>query len=299
MALRHVNRWNAGSACGALRFSLGLWLLTAVACGGDSAAAPSPTSTTQAPGPAGWSLVFADEFDSAGAPDPTKWGYELGYIRNNERQFYTSRAENVRAEGGNLVIEGRKEAYQGYAYTSASINTRGRFELLYGRVEVRAKLPAGTGTWPAVWMLGTNISQAGWPACGEIDIMENVGFDPLRIVGSVHTAAYNHTIGTQKSASLTIANPADDFHVYAMEWSADQIDVFVDGQKYFTFRNEGHRRARVAVRQAAVPAHQPRDRRGMGRAEGDRRCALPAPVSGGLREDLPAEVTPPGIPISW
>ena len=95
-------------------------------------------------GPGGWSLVFADEFDAAGAVDPAKWGYELGYIRNNEKQYHTSRAENVRAEGGNLVIEGRKEAYQGYGYTSASINTRGRFEFLYGRVEVRAKLPTGS-----------------------------------------------------------------------------------------------------------------------------------------------------------
>ena len=217
----------------------GLLLSAAQACGGDTAAAPPAPSPSPTPGPASWSLVFADEFDSAGAPDPAKWGYELGYIRNNEKQYYTSRAENVRAEGGNLLIEGRKEAYQGFGYTSASINTRGRFEFLYGRVEVRAKLPAGTGTWPAIWMLGTNISQVGWPTCGEIDIMENVGFDPLRIHSSVHTAAYNHTIGTQKTASVTIANPADDFHVYAMEWSADQIAGFVDGQQYFTFRNEG------------------------------------------------------------
>ncbi len=88
-------------------------------------------------------------------------------------------------------------------------------------------------------MLGTNIDQAGWPTCGEIDVMENVGFDPLRIHASVHTAAYNHTIGTQKTASVTIANPGEDFHVYAMEWYPDRIDVFVDGQKYFSFRNEG------------------------------------------------------------
>jgi beta-glucanase (GH16 family) len=215
-----------------------LFISTALACGG-SAATPTTPDAQATPSPAGWSLVFSDEFETPGAPDPAKWGYELGYIRNNEKQYYTSRSENVRAEGGNLVIEGRREAHQGFGYTSASINTRGRFELLYGRVEVRAKLPSGTGTWPAIWMLGTNIAQVGWPTCGEIDIMENVGFDPLRIVGSVHTAAYNHTIGTQKSSSLTIANPADDFHVYAMEWYPDRIDVFVDGQKYFTFRNEG------------------------------------------------------------
>ena len=222
-----------------MRTLVGLLLAVSVACGGDPAAAPSTPSPAPTQGTGGWSLVFADEFDAAGAVDSAKWGYELGYIRNNERQDHTSRAENVRAEGGNLVIEGRKESFQGYGYTSASINTRGRFEFLYGRVEVRAKLPTGRGSWPAIWMLGTNIGQVGWPTCGEIDIMENVGFDPLRIHSSVHTAAYNHTIGTQKSASVVIANPADDFHVYAMEWYADHIDAFVDGQKYFTFTNEG------------------------------------------------------------
>jgi len=220
--------------------ALFLLLLSTASCGdGETAAAPATPSPTPTPGPAGWTLVFSDDFDTAGALDPAKWGYEIGYVRNDERQYYTSRSENVRAEGGSLVIEGRKEPYHGYGYTSASINTRGRFEFLYGRVEVRAKLPTGNGTWPAIWMLGTNISEAGWPACGEIDIMENVGFDPLRIHGSVHTAAYNHTIGTQKTATVTVANPWEDFHVYAMEWFADRIDVFVDGQKYFTFRNEG------------------------------------------------------------
>ena len=220
--------------------SLLLLLSTAVACGGgDSATAPAAPSPTPSSGPAGWTLVFSDEFDTPGALDPAKWGYDLGYIANDEKQSYTSRSENVRAEGGNLVIEGRKEAYQGYAYTSARVVTRGRFEFLYGRVEVRAKVPTGNGTWPAIWMLGTNIGQVGWPACGEIDIMENVGFDPLRIHSSVHTAAYNHTIGTQKTAIVTVANPWEDFHVYAMEWFADRVDVFVDGQKYFTFRNEG------------------------------------------------------------
>ena len=189
--------------------------------------------------PAGWTLVFSDEFDRPGALDPAKWGYETGYIRNKEAQFYTSRLENVRVEAGNLVIEGRREAHEGFGYTSASVNTLGRFEFLYGRVEVRAKLPTGNGAWPAIWMLGVNRAQVGWPTCGEIDIMENVGFDPLRIHASVHTSAYNHTIGTQKTASVGVADPSDDFHVYAMEWYADRIDVFVDGQKYFTFRNEG------------------------------------------------------------
>lgn len=217
-----------------------LLLAPAVACGGQQPSA-GPTSPSPAPtgSAAGWTIVFSDEFDRPGALDPTRWGYETGYIRNNEAQYYTSRPENVRVEAGNLVIEGRKEAYQGYGYTSASINTLARFELLYGRVEVRAKLPTGNGSWPAIWMLGTNRTQVGWPTCGEIDIMENVGFDALRIVGSIHTAAYNHTKGTQKTANVTVANPWEGFHVYAMEWSADRIDLFVDGQKYFTFRNEG------------------------------------------------------------
>jgi beta-glucanase (GH16 family) len=222
-------------------------LLAIVACSGGgapSAAAATPTPAAAGaptPAPAGgpWTLVFSDEFDTPGALDPAKWGYEIGYVRNNELQYYTSRSENVRVEGGNLVIEGRRESYQGFGYTSASVNTLARFEFLYGRVEVRAKLPTGNGTWPAIWMLGTNRAQVGWPACGEIDVMENVGFDPLRIHGTVHTSAYNHVQGTARGASVTIADPSQDFHVYAMEWYADRIEILVDGQKYFTFRNEG------------------------------------------------------------
>jgi beta-glucanase (GH16 family) len=224
-----------------LRMSVGLLaslLLPLSTCGG--AKAPAAPSGGQSPSaPAGWTLAFSDEFDKAGTPDPSKWGYETGYIRNGEKQYYTSRPENARVEGGNLVIEGRKEDHQGYAYTSASLNTLGRFEFLYGRVEVRAKLPAGKGAWPAAWMLGVNRAQVGWPACGEIDVMENVGFDPLRIHASVHTTAYNHVAKTQKTAIVTVEDPAATFHVYAMEWHADRIEISVDGQTYFTFRNEG------------------------------------------------------------
>jgi beta-glucanase (GH16 family) len=222
---------------------LGLLLVcvSVATCGAQQstkgAASPSPV-----PSPAtiaGWTLVFSDEFDTPGTPDPAKWGYETGYIRNKEAQYYTSRVENARVENGTLVIEARKEPYQSFGYTSASINTLDRFEFLYGRVEVRAKIPTGNGTWPAIWMLGVNRRQVGWPACGEIDIMENVGFDPVRISAAVHTTAYNHSIGTQKSAKVDVANPWEDFHVYSMEWFPDHIDIFVDGQKYFTFRNEG------------------------------------------------------------
>ncbi len=211
--------------------------LVGIACadpGGVVASAPPAPAP-----PAGLTLVFSDEFETAGSLDPAKWAYEVGYIRNDEKQYYTSRPENVRAESGHLVIEARKEAYQGYAYTSASVHTLGRFELLYGRVEVRAKLPTGRGAWPAIWTLGVNRGQVGWPACGEIDIMENVGFDPLRIHASVHTAAYNHTINTQKTASVAVADPSQDFHVYSLDWYPDRIEVALDGRVYFTFQNEG------------------------------------------------------------
>ncbi len=228
-----------GAAVAPVVFSL----LAVAGCGGKNAptASPSPTSAvpSPAPSPAAWRLVFADEFDTPGPLDPAKWGYEIGSLRNQEAQYYTSRPENVRVENGMLVIEARKEAYQGYGYTSASVNTRGRFELVYGRLEVRAKLPTGDGSWPAIWLLGTNIDEVGWPACGEIDVMENVGFEPTRIYGTIHTAAYNHVAGTSKGSSLTVSDPWRDFHIYAMEWYPDRVDLFVDDQKYFTFRNEG------------------------------------------------------------
>jgi len=219
-----------------------------VACGTDGvpppaapAAQATPAPSPQAGDPANWKLIFSDEFDVPGAPDPGRWTWDLGYIANNEAQYYTSRRENARVENGMLVIEARKEPWEGYAYTSARLKTQGIAEFLYGRVEVRAKLPTGRGTWPAIWMLGADIGRVGWPACGEIDIMENVGFDPLTIVGSVHTSAYNHVAGTQRNAITTLSgpSPSEEFHVYALEWFPDRIEVSADSQVYFTFRNEG------------------------------------------------------------
>jgi beta-glucanase (GH16 family) len=185
-------------------------------------------------------LDWADEFETPGLPDPAHWDYEEGLIRNNELQFYTrGRVENARVENGNLIIEGRKEEYQGSAYTSASLITRGKHEWNYGRVEVRAQLPTGVGTWPAIWMLGSNIDEVGWPECGEIDIMENVGFSPDMIYFNIHTKAYNHTRGTNKGSSLYLARPYAGFHVYAVNWYPDRMDFFVDEEPVFTFWNEG------------------------------------------------------------
>jgi beta-glucanase (GH16 family) len=186
-----------------------------------------------------WKLSWFDEFNYQGNPDTTKWDCEFGRIRNNESQFYTRfRSDNARVENGYLVIEARSEEYEGAKHTSASIISRGKKSFLYGRIEVRAKLPTGVGMWPAIWMLGTNISEVGWPECGEIDIMENVGFEPDTIHANVHTEAYNHAIGTNKGNTIYVEKPYRDFHVYAVEWYEDHLDFFVDDKKYFTFKNE-------------------------------------------------------------
>lgn len=186
-----------------------------------------------------WQLTWSDEFDYEGLPDNTIWDYEEGKIRNNESQYYTrARTENAQVEDGVLVIEALSEAYQGAKYTSASIITKGKKDFLYGRIEIRAKLPTGVGMWPAIWMLGDNISEVGWPACGEIDIMENVGYDPDTIHANVHTKAYNHVKKTNKGSRIKVDAPYRDFHIYAMEWYEDHMDFYLDDQKYFTFQNE-------------------------------------------------------------
>ena len=206
-----------------------------------------------------WKLVWSDEFNYTGLPDAKKWNYEVGFIRNRESQYYTkARKENARVEKGTLIIESRKEKFKNpnydpdttrrgrrsrnreYAeYTSASLITRGRASWCYGRIEVRAKLPTGRGTWPAIWMLGTNIREVGWPTCGEIDIMENVGFDPNRICANSHTKKYNHAQNTGKGSSIMVSKPYKEFHIYAIEWYPDRIDFFFDDNKYFTYENEG------------------------------------------------------------
>lgn len=186
-----------------------------------------------------WQLVWSDEFDYEGLPDPDRWAYDVGYIANNEKQYYTeARLENARVENGHLIIEAIKEEWEGFEYTSARLVTRDRQTWTYGRFEVRAKVPTGRGTWPAIWMLGENIREVGWPASGEIDIMEYVGYDPHRFHGYVHTSAYNHTIGTDKGNSIEVDTPWESFHVFAIEWYEDRIDFFVDDVNYFTFEKE-------------------------------------------------------------
>jgi beta-glucanase (GH16 family) len=180
-------------------------------------------------------LVWADEFDYNGLPDSTKWNYEEGLIRNDEAQYYTkARLKNARVENGLLTITAHKEDFEGSSYTSASINTKGKFEFTRGRVEVRAKLPEGRGTWPAIWTLGTNIDEVGWPACGEIDIMEFVGYDSNKVYANVHTRDYNHSIGTGRGGSITVDKPFADFHIYAVDWHADSLNFYFDNTNYYT-----------------------------------------------------------------
>lgn len=226
------------------------FVLLAVAALGTFATLPSATG-------APWELVWADEFDQPGLPDPARWDYEVGFIRNREAQFYTrARPENARIENGHLVIEARREDWpnpdfqSGAAgpwrrsrasaeFTSASLVTLGKASWTYGRIEVRAQLPSARGTWPAIWMLGTNIREVGWPACGEIDIMEFVGYDPGVVHANIHTKAYNHVQRTAKGARLSLPTASDAFHVYAVEWFPDRLDFYVDDRKFFSFANEG------------------------------------------------------------
>jgi beta-glucanase (GH16 family) len=205
--------------------------------------APGDTSPPPADGPPpppGWQLVWAEEFDVPGLPDPATWVYEVGYVRNGEEQYYTEgRSENARVENGLLVIEGRKDNWNGHAITAASITTQGQQDFLYGRIEVRAKLPTGKGPWPAIWLLGTNITSVGWPTCGEVDIMENVGFQPTTIFGTVHTAAHNWSNGGARGGQLDVTAPWEGFYTYAVEWFADRIDFYVDDQMYFSYVPDG------------------------------------------------------------
>lgn len=195
---------------------------------------PNPTKT----------LVWSDEFDYNGLPNSLKWSYDTagndGGWGNNEKQFYTqARLKNAEVKDGYLSITARKEEYKGFHYTSARLITKQKGDWLYGRMEIKAKLPDGRGMWPAIWMLPTDWAYGGWPASGEIDIMENVGYDPYVIVGSAHTESYNHVIGTQKNATINIPTCYSGFHVYALEWEVSEYRVYVDDTLYFTFKNEG------------------------------------------------------------
>lgn len=204
-----------------------------------------------------WRLTWADEFDGT-TLDTDDWSYDIWPARkvNDEDQAYTSRPRNVRLEDGLLVIEAHREDYDSARYTSARVHTNGKHDFLYGRFEIRAKLPRGKGTWPAIWMLpsdpfryatqceaGTdwqgNADCDAWPNSGEIDILEHVGYQMGHVHGTVHNEAYYWAKWEQRKGRILLADPADAFHVYVLEWGPQRIDIFVDETLYFTYVNEG------------------------------------------------------------
>jgi len=190
----------------------------------------------------GWKLKWADEFNGKGLPDPNNWTYDIGGSGwgNNEKQFYTNADTlNIKMERGNLNIIALKADKENKNFTSARIAGRKKFDWKYGRLEVRAMLPKGRGLWPAIWMLPTDWKYGSWPKSGEIDVMEHVGFAPDTVHGTVHTQSFNHSIGTQVGKAIKVDQLYNEFHVYALEWFEDHIDIFVDDQKYFSFKNSG------------------------------------------------------------
>jgi len=231
MGQKHVR-----TVCGVL---LAVFILF-VGCGGGSAG-PATGATPQSQA---WTLVWSDDFTgpNGSSPDASKWVFDIGGggWGNNELETYTSRTGNAHLQDGVLVIQALKEDYTGpdgiaRQYTSARLKTLGRFQQAYGRFEARLKLPYGQGLWPAFWMMGTNVGEAGWPLCGEIDIMENIGSEPSVVHGTIHGPGYSGNEGIGSTYTLPGGQRfADDFHVFAIEWEANTIRFYVDDHLYAT-----------------------------------------------------------------
>lgn len=187
----------------------------------------------------GMNLVWSDEFDYEGAPDPEKWDYSVGGHGwgNGEIQKYTNSRDNSYVKDGVLCISAKNE---GGLWTSARLKTQYKGSWTYGYIEVRAKLPKGRGTWPAIWMMPEFDKYGGWPRSGEIDIMEHVGYEQDVIHTTVHTASFNHKKNTQKTRYAPVKNVSKKFHTYAVYWTPSSIEWLVDGETFFTFENSGN-----------------------------------------------------------
>jgi beta-glucanase (GH16 family) len=185
-----------------------------------------------------YELVWSDEFETL---DEEKWTFEIGGNGwgNNELQYYTN-GRNAEVKDGKLILTAKAEQWNNRDVTSTRIVTRHKGDWLYGKVEVRAKIPTGLGTWPAIWMMPTASNYGGWPDSGEIDIMEHVGYDEDNIVTTVHTQAYNHRRGTQMGGTKRYADITDDFHVYSIEWLPDKIIFRVDDEENYIFDPSEH-----------------------------------------------------------
>ena len=211
-----------------------------------STPAPTPSSTPEpSPTPVwertGWEIVWHDEFDGTEL-NRENWTFDIGGNGwgNQEWQAYTDRPENVRLENGMLVIEAREEPefVRGRSYSSARIKTQGLHAWQYGRIEARIKLPYGQGIWPAFWMLGEDLNTKGWPAAGEIDIMEFIGREPDHIYSTVHAPGYSGGNGVGSNITVAPETLRNDFHVYAIEWEENKIRWYFDDQQYFKLTPE-------------------------------------------------------------
>jgi beta-glucanase (GH16 family) len=198
-----------------------------------------PTDTTGYETPTsypGYKMVWSDEF-SGNQVNSNYWTAEVGNGNNgwgnNELEYYRDSPHNIFVSDGHLIIEARKESYGGYDYTSARIKTEGKYSFTYGRVDIRAKLPKGQGIWPALWMLGSNISSVGWPACGETDIMELIGSQPSVVHGTLHWASTSGS-DTYKSATYNGGDFSQRFHVFSILWAQDTMKLYVDDHLYLT-----------------------------------------------------------------
>lgn len=184
-------------------------------------------------------LVWSEEFNYTGSPDKNKWTMEIGNgdggWGNNEKQYYTDRIENATVSNGTLKINAIKENYSGFKYTSSRMITKGKFDFKYGHIDFRAKIPSGIGTWPALWMLGNDIGTVGWPACGEIDVMEHVGRYLNKIYGSLHHPG--HSGGNPDGGTVMINDVTSDFHIFSLDWDSQYIKFYVDNNLYYTFNN--------------------------------------------------------------
>ena len=224
------SRWH-GPALFAMILA-GVCVVSAVAQAGSQGAGPA------------WKLVWSDEFNgpNGSAVDSSKWISETGGggWGNDELEYYTNRIQNAWQEDGNLVIKVVQEKYTGADgvsrnYTSARLKTLGKFSQTYGRFEARMKIPRGQGIWPAFWMLGNDIEKPGWPDCGEIDIMENIGKEPGLVHGTIHGPGYSGAGGIGSPYALPADQRfADDFHVFAVEWEPNVIRFYVDEHLYAT-----------------------------------------------------------------
>ena len=211
-------------------------LITSLAITAASQTAPAPSKTE------GWTLTWSDEFNGpdGSAVDRSKWVFETGGNGwgNQELEYYTDRVENASIHNGNLVIMAMSEKFTGpdgvtRNYTSARLKTLGKFSQAYGRFEARIRIPFGQGLWPAFWLLGDDFPKLGWPACGEIDIMENIGKEPAMIHGSIHGPGYTGGTGLEAPYTLPAKQRfADDFHIFAIEWDPDSVSFYVDQDLY-------------------------------------------------------------------